>query len=200
MTFNIPIERVKDPFPPKPDLNYRFVQKTVNFGLSYGMSEYKLSSTIQIPVNEAKNIITKYFSLIPKVEQFLNKCSQIAQQTGKIIVDPVYKRIRWFPKYDNGDFKDLAEIGRQAKNSIPQGSNASLIKQCLINLQNEIGTHKYPVKILLSVHDEIICEVYKDFANQWKDIQEKIMKDTIKLVIKSIPVEVESVIDTHWRK
>lgn len=31
-TFDIPIENVKDPFPPKPDLKYREVQKTVNFG------------------------------------------------------------------------------------------------------------------------------------------------------------------------
>ena len=35
-TFSISIEDVKKPFPGKPDLNYRFVQKTVNFMLSYG--------------------------------------------------------------------------------------------------------------------------------------------------------------------
>jgi DNA polymerase I-like protein with 3'-5' exonuclease and polymerase domains len=32
LTFNIPIEDVKKPFPPKPDLTYRDVQKTVDFG------------------------------------------------------------------------------------------------------------------------------------------------------------------------
>lgn len=32
-TFEIPIERVKDPFPPKPNISYRFLQKTINFGL-----------------------------------------------------------------------------------------------------------------------------------------------------------------------
>ena len=31
-TFDIPIEDVKKPFPPKPDISYRFLQKTVNFG------------------------------------------------------------------------------------------------------------------------------------------------------------------------
>jgi DNA polymerase-1 len=31
-TFGIPIEDVKKPFPPKPDISYRFLQKTINFG------------------------------------------------------------------------------------------------------------------------------------------------------------------------
>jgi len=32
LTFNIPIDKVKDPFPEKPDISYRFLQKTINFG------------------------------------------------------------------------------------------------------------------------------------------------------------------------
>ena len=32
LTFDIDISKVKDPFPPKPDIKYRDVQKTVNFG------------------------------------------------------------------------------------------------------------------------------------------------------------------------
>ena len=31
-TFNIGLDEVKNPFPYKPEVNYRFVQKTVNFG------------------------------------------------------------------------------------------------------------------------------------------------------------------------
>lgn len=200
MTFNIPIEDVKKPFPFKPDLNYRFVQKTINFGLSYGMSEYKLGDMLQIEPKAAKKIIDKFFALVPKVQQFLNKCEQTAQISGKIITDPYYRRIRWFSGYDSGDNKKNGEIGRAAKNTIPQGTNASLIKQCLVNLQNLIDEKNYPVKILLTIHDEIVCECREDFAEEWKEIQESVMKETIKTIIKSIPVEVESVIDSHWRK
>ena len=45
---------LKNPFPPKPDLTYRDVQKTVDFGLAYGMSHFKLSDTIQVSENDAK--------------------------------------------------------------------------------------------------------------------------------------------------
>ena len=33
-TFNIDISKVKDPFPGNPDMTYRDVQKTINFGLA----------------------------------------------------------------------------------------------------------------------------------------------------------------------
>ena len=32
LTFNIPIDKVKEPFPEKPDISSRFLQKTINFG------------------------------------------------------------------------------------------------------------------------------------------------------------------------
>lgn len=34
LTFDIPIEDVRKPFPYKPDFTYRDVQKTINFGLA----------------------------------------------------------------------------------------------------------------------------------------------------------------------
>lgn len=37
-TFGIPLDKVKDPFPPKPDISYRFLQKTLNFGLNNNFS------------------------------------------------------------------------------------------------------------------------------------------------------------------
>jgi len=37
-TFGISIEEVKNPFPPKPDISYRFLQKTLNFGLNNNFS------------------------------------------------------------------------------------------------------------------------------------------------------------------
>ena len=83
-TFNIPIEDVGKPFPPKPDISYRFLQKTIDFGLSYGMSKYKFSDTAQISVNEADRIIKWFFEIVPKVESFLNSLAKTAVQFGYI--------------------------------------------------------------------------------------------------------------------
>lgn len=198
-TFNIPIEDVNKPFPPKPDFTYRFVQKVISFGLSYGMTEHKLAETVQINKDAAKEIIKKFFSIIPKVESFLNMIAKTAVTNGYIRTDPHYRRIRWFPNLDKSNPTTIGSTEREAKNTPMQGSNANLIKQCLINLQDEIDKNNYDVKLILSVHDEILADVEESFAETWKDIQERIMIETISIIIKSIPVKVNSEIAPYWK-
>ena len=197
-TFSIPIEKVKDPFPPKPDISYRFLQKTINFGLSFGMSKFKLSETAQIPVNEADKIIKKFFSKVPKVHQFLELLAQTGVKNGYIRTSLHYKRIRWFPKLNKEDFKSVGEVERASKNSVSQGSNADIIKQSLIDLQEIIDRNSYPVNILLSIHDEILTECREDFVDVWKSILEDTMIKAAQIVIKSIPVKVDSVVSDYW--
>jgi len=197
-TFDIPIEDVKKPFPPKPDISYRFLQKTLNFGLSYGMSKFKFSDTAQIPVNEADKIIKRFFSKVPKVESFLNLLAKTGVRYGYIRTDLYYKRIRWFPKLDRDDYKTIGEVERASKNSIPQGINANTTKQALIYLQDIIDKNNYPVNILLTIHDEILTECREDFVDTWKPILEDTMIKAAQIIIKSIPVKVDSVISDYW--
>ena len=199
-TFNIPIEDVKKPFPHKPDLNYRFVQKTINFGLSYGMSAHKLSDVIQTDVVTAQKIINDFFSIVPGLKKFLAMIAATAVAKGQIRSDPYYKRIRWFPQLKADDPKSIGDVERAALNFPPQATNSNLIKEILVSLQNKIDENKYPAQILLVIHDEIVTEVPESFAEEWKVIQESTMIDTIKTVIKSIPVEVETQIAKYWKK
>lgn len=196
--FKIPIERVRDPFPMKPDLNYRYVSKTISFGLSYGLSEFKLSDILQTTPAEAKKIINQFFSVVPKVKEFLDLLAQSAISAGRIRSDPYYRRIRWFPYLDKNNFKTIGETERAAKNYVPQSSNGNLLKQCLINLQEIIDFKKYPVKILLTVHDSIVSETTESFAEEWKIVQENIMKEAIRLIIKSFDIKIDSVIGKNW--
>lgn len=168
--------------------------------LAYGMSQFKLADVIQTTPEKAKLIIDQFFSVVPKLKQFLNLISHVALTTGRIRSNQVYRRIRWFPQLKKDDPKSVGEVSRAALNFPPQSSNADLIKQCMINLLEEIETHDYPARMILTIHDEILTEVPEDFAEEWKIIQERVMKETIKTVIKSIPVEVSTVIDKCWRK
>jgi DNA polymerase-1 len=201
LTFNIPIEDVKKPFPGKPDISYRFLQKTLNFGLAYGMSKFKLSEEAQVSLQEADKIIKMYFSKIPKVEIFLNMVAKMGVKNGYIRTDPtVFRRIRWFPNLDRKDFKSIGETERASKNTPPQGTNASVIKQALVDLQDVIDNNNYPARILLSIHDELVTECEESFVPIWKPILEETMINAAKLIIKSIPVKVEEVVSDYWTK
>ena len=95
-TFDIPLERVNDSFPPKPDLTYRKVQKTIDFGLAYGMSEFKLADTMGVPIKEAKQVIDKFFSVVPKVKEFLDYLAHLGTSRGYIRTSKPFSRVRWF--------------------------------------------------------------------------------------------------------
>lgn len=198
--FNIPLEDVKKPFPKKKGLSYRYLAKTINFMSLYGGSEFKLAELAQIPIKEAKQLLDNYWKIIPGVKKFLDMIANAAVQKGLIRSDPYYRRIRWFPQLKEENPKTIGEVQRAAKNYVPQSTNGNLIKQILINLQNEIDSNNYNAKILLTVHDEILTEVPADFAEEWKVIQERVMIETIQTLIKSIPVVVSSTIAPFWKK
>jgi len=204
MTFGIPIEDVKKPFPPKPEFKYRDVQKTVDFGLSYGMSEFKLADTIQIDVKEAKKLISKFFSIVPQVEKFLTTIGNLGKTRGYIKTSKPFSRMRWFQQWqtaiETGDLKILGEIERASKNSPIQGSNADIVKLAMINIQKIIDENNYPVEIIMQVYDELVCLVKEEFAEEWKPILEQEMITAAQIVIKSIPVEVDCKISTCWKK
>lgn len=212
MTFNIPIEDVKKPFPPKPQFTYRDVQKTISFGLSYGMSEFKLADTIQIDIQEAKDLIKKFFKAVPRVAWFLTYLGELGKTRGYIKTSIPYQRIRWFPewkpKYANykslrlerEDFMALGSIDRKSRNTPIQGSNGDCIKRALCLVQEEIDKNNYPVNILLAVYDEIQTECREDFAEEWSKILEQLMIKAAKEIIKTIPVIAECSVSNYWKK
>lgn len=201
MVFDIDISKVKD----KPDFlrgkSYRDIAKIVNFGLVYGMSEFKLSNTLSIPVEEAKDMINKYFKNLPKLSEFLKTAANYGKANLMIRTCKPYRRIRFFddPKGDN---KLIGEIERASKNTVIQGSGADMCKLALVNIRKYIKQHNLQskVKIVMTVHDQIDCEVIADYAEEWSKIQKKLMEDAGSVIIQGIPVLSEITISDCWTK
>lgn len=172
--------------------------------VAYGMSEYKLADTLQIPVEEASVIIDKFFKSVPKVKQFLENLRKLGISRGFIRTGNPYNRIRWFPTWQQAveekNSKELEAIGRACKNTPMQGANGNIIKLALIRVQKEIDKNNWPVKILLSVYDEIQTECREDLAEEWCKKLEEIMINSAKEFIKSIPVIVDCKIADCWSK
>lgn len=73
--------------------------KTINFGLAYGMSEFKLAGTLRIPVPEAKQLIVDYFKAFPGIGKLLEYLGQFGVKNGYIQTIWPYYRRRWFPNW-----------------------------------------------------------------------------------------------------
>lgn len=201
LTFDIPLSDVKTPSKFKPDLKYRDIQKTLNFGLAYGMSEYKLADTIEVSVDEARGIIEKFFSRVPDVKKFLDMLGYLGKTRGFIRTLKPYSRIRWFDGYQNiGDFKRQGEIDRASRNHPIQGGNADMTKLGLVLTYREIKEKHLPAKIVHAVHDEIQTECLASYAEEWRLCMSELMIDAAKAILKTVPMEVDCKVSDHWSK
>ena len=81
---------------------------------------------------------------------------------------------------------------------IVSGTCADILKKAIDYLHHSLA--EYDAKIINLVHDEIVVEVRKDHTEKVKEIVEKDMVQAGRDFIKSIPVEVDIIIDNVWRK
>ena len=180
--------------------------KTINFGLAYGMGPKKLSETINCNLKEAKELIAKYFKAFPKIQSFLDGLGEFGKRHGYIETFPPFKRKRWFtswtPKmYNNKDsFMELGSIERASKNTPIQGSSADMTKLALVLIYKHIKENNLPVKIVMTVHDQIdtVCPI--DYAEEWKLKMTELMEKAANTIIKNGLLKAETSITKVWSK
>lgn len=184
--------------------------KTINFGLAYGMSKFKLASTLQISITEAEELINTYFTKFPAIKKFLDLLGNYGTENGFIRTFAPFRRIRWFSKWvpemsakfihDSEIRKEKGSIERRSKNMPIQGSGADEIKQSIIYIMKYRKRLSYKVKLLLQVHDEIVCSVPDEYAKEWAKIQKRLMRLAGKHNINNLPMEAEECISKVWMK
>lgn len=187
----------------------RYIVKTLNFGLAYGMTEYKLSNELGIDLQSAKSIKDSYFAGVPKLEKFLNDCANYGKKNGYIRSFRPYSGIRFFDSHktlnnltDKEKWKILGEIERASKNTPIQMTAAIMIKIALVTIKKYIKENNLQniVKPCLQVHDAIYCYVREDFAIEWSKVQERLMKEAGEIFIKDIPVLSDIKVSDYWEK
>ena len=180
--------------------------KTINFGLAYGMGPKKLSETINCSTKEAKELITKYFKDFPKIETFLNGLGEFGKKHGYIETFPPFRRKRWFnswtPKMysDRDSFMELGSIERASKNTPIQGSSADMTKLALVLIHKHVKENNLPVKIIMTVHDQIDTICPREYAEEWKILMTELMERAANTVIKNGLLKAETSITNVWSK
>lgn len=172
--------------------------------LAYGMSEFKLADTMGIEIPKAKTIINNFFSKVPYVKAMLDMFAEIASTYGKSRTLKPFRRIRFFPELEQAkeeqNFAVVSSIERAGKNAPIQGTNGDIIKVALWLIQRKIDRDNLPIKLLLSVYDEIRTECPIELSEWWKDYMEKVMKTAARVCLKKVPIVVDCKITEVWEK
>ena len=177
--------------------------KSINFGLAYGMGPHKLADTLDIKINEASELIEKYFNAFPSIKEFLDMLGRFGKQNGYIRTFKPFKRRRWFSAWDkyNTAPADLSQIERQSKNTPIQGASADMTKLALNLIFDEIqSNYKNRVKLVMTVHDQIDTICLEEIAEEWKLRMTELMEQAANEVITNGLLKADTNISKTWEK
>lgn len=171
----------------------RRIAKTINFGVIYGMSAFRLSQDLKISRKEASSFIDTYFERYSQVSSFIEKTKQEALEKGYVQTALGHKREVPEIKSVNKNIKAQGE--RIAVNTVVQGTAAEIVKLAMISISKEIKKHGYDAKLLLQVHDEVILEVKNECLEEVKELVRTCMENAMKL---SVPLRVGIETGVSW--
>ena len=192
--FGIPFSEVKK--------EQRNVGKTMNFAILYGSSEWGLHKNLKVPVEKAKEMITKFFEGYPKLSVFKTMAEAKILELGYSCT-PMGRRRYNIPKPMFTDSKQFVkwqeQVKREGFNLIIQGGGADILKLAMINIakKNPWGDK---FRMLLQIHDELLVEVHNSIKDEAILFIETEMRDAEQPFLGEIPAVVEARITTRWEK
>lgn len=173
----------------------RRAAKSINFGLIYGMGEFRLSQELGITRKQAKTYMETYFEKMPRVPEFRQKIIEDAKEAGE--VRTFFGRRRLLPEITskNGNLRARGE--RLAVNTLIQGTAAEIIKIAMVHLHAKLREEGLKARILLQVHDELVLECPPEEHDQI----EKVLTETMEGVVTfKVPLTVEAHWGANWKE
>ena len=167
----------------------RRLAKTINFGVMYGMSAFRLANQLRIPRGKAAGFINTYFETYAGVATFIAETKEKAKETG--YVETIMGRRRYIRGISSVNKLELAGAERIAVNTPIQGSAADIVKTAMIRVDTALRKEKLAARMLLQVHDELILEAPEAETEAVCKLVQREMESVVKLRVP-LRVSVES--------
>jgi DNA polymerase-1 len=171
----------------------RRIAKTINFGVMYGMSAFRLANELSITRTEASAFIEAYFKTYAGVSRFISELIRKTEETG--YASTILGRRRYIPAINSRNKTEKAAAERVAVNTPIQGSAADVVKSAMLRLDRALAAARSPARLLLQVHDELILECPGGEAKAAAELVREVMEGAVKL---SIPLRVSVETGKRW--
>ena len=161
--------------------------KVVNFGLLYGMSAFGLAQRLGVPRPAAQRIVDRYFSVLPSVKNYITE--SVAEAKDRGYTRSLFGRIRPLAEVSTTEGRGVGAINRVAVNTPIQSTAADIAKIALFRLDAALA-EKFPgARIVLQVHDSIVCECARKDAEAVRELLVKTMEsvDILNVPLKAEP-------------
>lgn len=146
--------------------------KTLNFGISYGMSPPSLAlklygSNTEEQVKDAEQKIIDYFDSVANIRDYQTVIKDGAQLRG--YVKTLFKRRRHISEFlkENPKYYEIERGKRKAGNTVVQGTAADIMKYAHVRVEKYLEEGQYDARPVASIHDELVILVNKKH-NPWE--------------------------------
>ncbi|WP_025274525.1 DNA polymerase I [Haloglycomyces albus] len=175
------------------DNEHRSRIKAMSYGLAYGLSAYGLSQQLNVSAEEAAQLREDYFQRFGKVRDYLRNVVETARESG--YTETIMGRRRYFPdlKSNNRQRREMAE--RAALNAPIQGSAADIMKKAMLDVDAAVRERDLESRVLLQVHDELVCEVAPGERDAFSDLVRAKMENAADL---AVPLTVSAGFGPSW--
>jgi DNA polymerase I-like protein with 3'-5' exonuclease and polymerase domains len=203
----------------------RNTAKAYALGIPYGMGAYALGKNINVTTKEADKLVKGYLSGFPELDKWMKRSEMEAKTLG--YVKTQVGRVRHLPKvkaiyetigdnlmdwnykrkleYEFGKDKvknlsrDFINGLNNAKNVQIQGLSASIVNRAAMEINREFKKRGINGWVCAQIHDQIVCEVPKEHADEAAKIVQDKMENTTKLSIalKAPPMIAHNLRDGH---
>jgi DNA polymerase-1 len=185
LIFGVPAEEVTS--------GQRRIAKTINFGVMYVMSAFRLSRELNISRGEAERFIEAYFRTYPNIKSFVEETVRDAEATGA--VRTLLGRERPLPDITSRNRTVKSGAERIAVNTPIQGTAADIVKRAMLRVHRRLEREGSGARILLQVHDELILEAPASEKDRVAAIVGEEMTAAVEL---SVPLRVNVETGTSW--
>ncbi|MCR5494594.1 MAG: DNA polymerase I [Treponema sp.] len=173
----------------------RRTAKTINFGVIYGMSAFRLAQDLGISRTEASQFIENYDRHYADITRF--KVETIAKAEDKGYVETIFGRRRPIININSRNKIEKAAAERIAINTPVQGSAADIVKKAMIEVSKALEEKQNGARLLLQVHDELILECPEEPAIVEETVQ--IIRDKMENAVKlNVPLRVSIEQGKSW--
>ena len=167
--------------------------KTANFGIIYGISVFGLAERMNVPRQEAKELIDGYFETYPQIKEYMEKSIERARANGYI--ETIFGRKRFLPDINSRNAVVRGYAERNAINAPIQGSAADIIKVAMIKIFQRFQSESIRSKMILQVHDELNFSVVPE---EKEKVQQIVMEEMEKAYLMQVPLKADCGWGNNW--
>jgi DNA polymerase-1 len=163
----------------------RTQMKPVFLGATYGLSKYGLAKRLEIPVDDADELIIKFFKEFPGVGLWVHHQTQTRNH-----VETVMGRRCWLNPYSY-------QSERNALNAPIQGTASDMTKLAFSTLHRE-WDFDCPFGVVAPIHDELVLDVPEHLAQDITIRVKETMERVGNQMCPSVPFVADVTIGNSW--